>query len=89
MTMLAQGIWWRGGRSPSLFFACVNVNKVFNGLLRGVVDVILIAAGWEADNNRGNGNNGGGTDTIGVAATTAADINSTTNRLINNRVIGV
>ena len=78
------------GKNP-LFIFCfsVNVNKVFNGLLCGVVDVLLIAAGWEADSNRGSGNNGGGTDTIGVAATTAADINSTTNGLINNRVIGV
>ena len=78
------------GKNP-LFIFCFseNVNKVFNGLLCGVVDVLLIAAGWEADSNRGGGNNGGGTDTIGVAATTAADINSTTNGLINNRVIGV
>jgi hypothetical protein len=68
------------GKDP-LFSFCfsVSVNKVFNGLLSGVVDVILIAARWEADRSRGNGYNGGGTVTIGVAATTAADINSTTN----------
>ena len=48
------------GKNP-LFIFCfsVTVNKVFNGLLCGVVDVILIAAGWEADSNRGMGIMGG------------------------------